>query len=235
MSPWLTSTRFWPPGERRIQIEPPPVLTTAVSPRMGVGVRVGVGVTVGVGVLVGVADGAGEGVRVSPAGGCVGVRLGAAGVSAEVVAALPGSPVGGVSVVRGGPPKAPVTGVEGVLVAPVGASSTTSPTLVGSELGVLSAVGAWAAGSSAVGLSGTPATKKPMASSSKAKAYPVKARTRKSRREPLSPTRLIKPGDCPIKARARASSAPSAETLMPHNVHSGKPIGLIITILRVRC
>ena len=64
MSALCIKSKFWPPGDRSSQIVLPPVLTTAVSPEIGVGVNDGVGVASGVDVGVVVGNVAGDGVGV---------------------------------------------------------------------------------------------------------------------------------------------------------------------------
>lgn len=157
-----------------------PVLITAVSPKIGVGVIVGVGVVVAVGVFVGVADGVRVGVAVSVGSGVL-VAVGAssdpkASVSAVAVCAEEGEPA-----------KAPVTGSRGSSLAAGSLVSTGSFSSVPSAAapGVAEAIGAMApdsfvsrtavaAATSAAGdcvvPRGTPAMKKPNARSSRASA-----------------------------------------------------------------
>lgn len=129
MSASCIRVRFWPPGERNSQMVLPPVLTTAVSPAIGVGVNEGVGVASGVGVdvLVGVAVGDVVAVLSSPATDVVGE----VDPSVETVAVMAGAVA--VIVPAGGPPNAPVSGVAAVGVdsgeggAPTDSVGTAAP------------------------------------------------------------------------------------------------------------
>jgi hypothetical protein len=211
---------------------PPAVVTVPVSPSIGVGVSVGVGVFVGVGVGVLVGNGVDVDVFVGVAM-TVGVDADSvvddkAGV-AEMSLSPPKSSVV-VTVADGGPPNAPVTGVAGRVLSGVGVSSTEATS---SSTGMLVGTGLCSASASDPRCvpSGTPARKNPMASKRRAKAYAVKARTRSSSRGPCSPILFSNPGDCANKATPKASKAPSADRPIPHNVHSGKPIAVIIATL----
>ena len=156
---------------------------------MGVGVQVGVAVSVGDGVGVGVRLGVGLGVLVGVADGArvgaiavtVGVVAVAAALLATVTVVVRGSP--GSVAVGGGPPKAPVMGVNGGAVTSSGANSRVG-------LGRITTLSNWEVGVgerfAAAGVTtpvpiGTPATKKPIVSKIRAKAYPVRERNEKGR------------------------------------------------------
>ena len=163
----------------------PAVFTWAVGPVMGVAVQVGVGVKVGVEVAVGVRLGVGLGIIVGVAEGA---RVGAVVAVVESAAASLSSATvvvrGRVGVAwGGGPPKAPVMGVSGGEVSSSARSSRVGlgrmTTLSNCEVGVGDRFAA-AVVTIPVPI-GTPATKKPIASKIRAKAYPVSERKEKGR------------------------------------------------------
>ena len=154
---------------------------------MGVGVQVGVGVSVGDGVGVGVRLGVGLGVLVGVVDGArVGamvVTVGVAGVALLLTVTVVVTGKLEVVAVGGGPPKAPVTGVSGGAVTSSGANSRVG-------LGRITTLSNWEVGVgerfAAAGVTtpvpiGTPATKKPIVSKMRAKAYPVRERNEKGR------------------------------------------------------
>ena len=131
----------------------------------------------------------GRGVASDVASGVVVVRVGVAAVSSTGVVIVNV----GVESSGGGPPKAPVTGVSGGGVKP--ASSVVSGVGLARKMilvvGAADEVGMFAAASgSPVVPNGTPATKKPIVSSTKANAYPVRERTENGK-----PPRRARAGD----------------------------------------
>lgn len=176
MSLSFTKAKFCPPGERLNHIVPPPVSTTAVLPEIGVGVKSGVGVLVGVDVAVGVdvfvggGDARASSVAEDVSGGEVEVE------TVEVTASETSAVTSGrLSIIVGGPAKAPVSGVAGV-DATVGDNRSVEETTTSSKLvpdsseNVGSASPGWSDAElvSSWGPSGTPAKKKPIARISKA-------------------------------------------------------------------
>lgn len=177
MSPSEMSVRFCPPGDCLSQIVLPAVVTTPVAWSIGVGVKVGVGVAVGDGVVVGVAVGVvtAVGLRIVDGLTVVPVAVGV-DVGDSPDASVASTVFETVSVIVGGPPKAPVDGVAlvdvGVLEA-IGNVIGVSVVAPGAMLPSLIGVPFGCSVDSAESPRGTPARKKPMASSSMANAYPL--------------------------------------------------------------
>ena len=82
---------------------------------------------------------------------------------------------------------------------------------------------------------GTPATKNPNDNNKKVSPKAVNVFTCCSSRRPTKPDFLRNRGDCPISDSPIMIRAAIAENAMPHNVHPGKPMPLIISVIMMVC